>query len=313
NSTLVVFTADHGESLGAHKERTHGIFTYETTLHVPLIFSGPGVPKGKRVETLVRSIDIAPTVLSVMKFPPANDMDGISLTNDWKTTTERPTRQTFFEALSVSLDRNWAPIRGFYTGDFKYIRLPIPELYNLKDDPKELDNLCQKDQALCSKYGDDYQQFARMVGVTDVVAQDIDPEVAEKLRALGYVVSSKKTPTKTTYTVDDDPKNLVEIDWMIDDALAAHHKGDNGKAIELLEQVVAKRPDLKMAYLHLAFFYNDSGRTPKAAATLEKAIANKVEDPQIYARYGLYLQEMGRYDEAETNIKKGIELDPRDV
>jgi tetratricopeptide (TPR) repeat protein len=313
DSTLVVFVADHGESLGAHKERTHGIFAYETTLHIPLIFAGPGVPKGPRVPTLVRSIDIAPTILSLMKFPPDRNMDGVSLVDYWKAGSNRTGLQTFFEALSVNLDRNWAPIRGFYSGDYKYIEVPVPELYNLKDDPSEQNNLCGQDQNLCSKYRDDYQQFARMVGVTDVVAQDIDPDTAEKLQALGYTASTKRTPTKTTYTVADDPKNLVEIDNLMDDALSSHRKKDEAQAIRLMEQVIARRPDLTMAYLHLAFFYDDFGQTDKAMTTLQKAVSNKVEDAQVYARLGLYFQKLGRYDDAVAAGKKGIELDPRDV
>lgn len=313
DSTLVVFVADHGESLGAHKERTHGIFTYETTLHIPLIFAGPGVPKGPRVPTLVREIDIAPTILSLMKFPSDRNMDGVSLVDYWKPGSDRMGLPTFFEALSVNLDRNWAPIRGFYSGDYKYIELPVPELYNLKDDPSELNNLCAQDKDLCSKYHDDYQQFARMVGVTDVVAQDIDPDTAEKLQALGYTANTKRTPTKTTYTAADDPKNLIEIDGMMDDALSWHRKKDDPQAIRMMEQVVTKRPDLTMAYLHLAFFYDEIGSTDKAAATLQRAISNKVEDAQVYARLCLYFQKLGRYDEAVDAGKKGIELDPRDV
>ncbi|HEX9161368.1 MAG TPA: sulfatase, partial [Thermoanaerobaculia bacterium] len=60
--SLVVFTADHGESLGEHGELTHGLFAYESTLKIPLVVAGSGVRH--RVENaFVRHIDIVPTIL----------------------------------------------------------------------------------------------------------------------------------------------------------------------------------------------------------------------------------------------------------
>jgi arylsulfatase A-like enzyme/Tfp pilus assembly protein PilF len=314
DSTLIVFTADHGESLGAHKERTHGIFAYNTTLHVPMIFAGPGVPRGKHMSSLARTIDITPTIMDIMKFPPNPSLDGNSLIKFWNSNPEPPNRITYFEALSVSINRNWAPIRGFFSGNYKYIYLPVPELYDLSKDPTEQNNLCSTDKQLCAKYQEDYTQFARMVGVKDVIAQDVDPEVAEKLRALGYITATRKSASrKTNFTVADDPKNLVELDWMLDDALSAHNKGNNQKAAELLEQVLAKRSDFTMAYLHLAYFYDELGQPQKSIITLKKAIANKIEDAEVFARLGLYQQEIGQFQEAVASIRKGIELDPREV
>src|SRR5579859_2003187 len=56
--TLVVAIGDHGESLGEHGEMTHGVFLYDSTLHVPLMIAGPGVPAGKVINEQVRSIDV---------------------------------------------------------------------------------------------------------------------------------------------------------------------------------------------------------------------------------------------------------------
>src|SRR5437667_9304019 len=56
--TLIIVIGDHGESLGEHGEMTHGVFLYDSTLHVPLIVAGPEVHAGKVVENQVRSIDL---------------------------------------------------------------------------------------------------------------------------------------------------------------------------------------------------------------------------------------------------------------
>ena len=63
--TAVVFTADHGESLGEHGETTHGYFAYDATLRVPLILALPG-GKPARVDANVGHVDIFPTVCELL-------------------------------------------------------------------------------------------------------------------------------------------------------------------------------------------------------------------------------------------------------
>jgi arylsulfatase A-like enzyme len=55
---VVVVLADHGESLGEHGEFNHGIFLYDSTLRIPFILAGPGIPAGVRVNQQVRTIDV---------------------------------------------------------------------------------------------------------------------------------------------------------------------------------------------------------------------------------------------------------------
>ena len=75
--TLVIVTADHGESLGEHGEMTHGVFAYESTLHVPLIVAEvtPGGPEGRGADVTApaRHVDIVPTILAAARRPGAED------------------------------------------------------------------------------------------------------------------------------------------------------------------------------------------------------------------------------------------------
>ena len=81
--TLVIVTADHGEGLGEHGELTHGIFAYETTLHVPLVIAeiGPGLParRGVTIASPARHVDVVPTVLDAIGAPAASGLPGVSL------------------------------------------------------------------------------------------------------------------------------------------------------------------------------------------------------------------------------------------
>ena len=64
--TIIAVLSDHGESLGEHGEHTHGVFLYDSTMRIPFMMAGPGIPAGMRVKQQARSIDFLPTLLEVM-------------------------------------------------------------------------------------------------------------------------------------------------------------------------------------------------------------------------------------------------------
>jgi arylsulfatase A-like enzyme len=80
--SLIVLTADHGESLGDHGEREHGFFIYEPTVHVPLILRAPVAFPVKRVRGLVEHVDVAPTILDLVGVPIPAAMQGRSLADE---------------------------------------------------------------------------------------------------------------------------------------------------------------------------------------------------------------------------------------
>jgi arylsulfatase A-like enzyme len=134
--TLVVLTADHGESLGEHGEMTHGLFAYEGTLRVPLVLFQRGAFTPHVVAAPVRHVDILPTILDAVGAPLPSAIDGRSLLALASGAAAEPTA-TYFESLSASLNRGWAPLYGVSRDSLKYIDLPIPELYDLAADPAE--------------------------------------------------------------------------------------------------------------------------------------------------------------------------------
>src|SRR5262249_10554819 len=77
--TVVLVTADHGESLGEHGEGTHGLSVYDATLKVPWTMAGPGIASGRAPATVARGIDVLPTLLDYagLRLRPA--LEGRSL------------------------------------------------------------------------------------------------------------------------------------------------------------------------------------------------------------------------------------------
>jgi arylsulfatase A-like enzyme len=86
--TLIAIAADHGGAFGEHGEQRHGIFLYDETIHVPLLFKLPGGESaGRRVENRVALADVAPTVLRLAGLPVPAAMQGQSLADRIKAPT----------------------------------------------------------------------------------------------------------------------------------------------------------------------------------------------------------------------------------
>ena len=78
-NTLVVIASDHGESLGEHGERTHGLFAYDATLRVPLIMWAPNRLPASTFSETMRLVDVAPTILDLVGATPMRGVDGRSV------------------------------------------------------------------------------------------------------------------------------------------------------------------------------------------------------------------------------------------
>ena len=306
--TLVVVTGDHGESLGEHGERTHSLFAYEATLHVPLIVSqlGPGAgdPKGITIDTPVRHVDILPTlVASTGETASAGSggalLDAIAAGRG----TERP---SYFEAMSAAVTRGWAPLRGVLVGREKYIDLPIEEMYDLSADPKEANNIVRVKPDRARVMLETLKQFSV---APPARAGAETAETIERLRSLGYIGGGSAV-VREQYREADDPKRLVEIEQMLWKASDALRAGRTDEAVTLFETIIAKRPDTEDAYRKLALVYWRSGRPAAAIATLETALKNGVTQSEVRIRLGQYLSDSGQAGKAIDLLKDTAGHDP---
>ena len=234
--TLVIVTADHGESLGEHGELTHGMFAYESTLRVPLIIARvePGAsvtaPSGVVVDTPVRHVDLVPTVLDAVGAERDPSLSGASMREAIGGTASGD-RPTYFESMTYNLVRGWAPLRGVLAERTKYIDLPIPELYDLRADPGEASNLANAQR-------DRLQVLTNLLRTYNVAPPDRpgreSAEAAAALRSLGYIQGS--APAKAAYTEADDPKRLVEVDRDLHRATELNQNGKKQEAIAMLRE-----------------------------------------------------------------------------
>jgi arylsulfatase A-like enzyme len=191
--TLVVLLSDHGEAFGEHGAVEHGYAGHQEQLHIPLVFRGPGIPAGLRVDAPMSIVDVAPTVLALADAAPLRDAQGQSLADAFTGHYLARHRPLFFSWLAKGA-------QGVRQGPWKYLRADHGhELFDLASDPGENVPRLRKRAARAvdaALIADHRERSARLrerlagTGATPSASPSdaaIDGRMQDSLRALGYV------------------------------------------------------------------------------------------------------------------------------
>lgn len=285
-NALLIVTSDHGEGRGDHGELTHGLFAYEATLHVPLIVHQAGL--AHRVEPgYVRHIDIVPTILDRVGVEKPAALAGSSLLR------EIGSRDSYFESLSTSINRGWAPLTGIIHDRQKYIELPIAELYDLPADPGERANLRSERRRAAD---DARSRLQALHADTHPAPGHVSREESARLRSLGYLGGSGHRSSGTSPA--DDPKNLVAIDNQMHEVVDAYERHDVPAALRIARAIVAARPGMAAGRELLAFVLQQNEQVGEAIDNLRAAMSSGGATDSIRVQLGLLLTESGRTKEA---------------
>jgi arylsulfatase A-like enzyme/cytochrome c-type biogenesis protein CcmH/NrfG len=304
--TLVVAMSDHGEGLGEHGEGTHGLFVYDTTLRIPFIVAGPGVAAGRIAPTVARGIDVLPTLLDYAGLSPRPEIEGRSLRPaiEGRAMDDAP---AYAETLYPQREFGWAPLFAWRTARHKMIEAPSSELYDLERDPRERDNLAARNSA---RLGEMRQTLEVALSRTAPSAEaEVDPETAERLRALGYVAGAGGPPLAAGATLRD-PKDGQRLVPRLNRGMSAV-RTDPPAAIRDLTAVLAEDPGLLMARRSLAVAYTAAHQYDRAITELrrlEKEGALSAEDGVVL---GDNLRFAGRLEEATAVLERTARENPR--
>jgi choline-sulfatase len=316
-STLVVVTGDHGEGLGDHGESRHSYLVYQSTVHVPLMFLGPGVPSGRRVSAPVQSVDIAPTVLAWAGLEPTPGADGVSLLPAFEG-GELPGRLVYGESVSLQRLVDVSPLRFVRDGRWKLIHKPNPELYDLDADPAEVQNLARDDDARVQQLR---ERLAALLAdrreAPDQGHAELDADTRRQLESLGYVVGGS-TPgddsnLDTIEVHGADPTQVVaKLDPFVD-ALGASQFADVQQTAALLEKLSQAFPESSGILEMRIDAELAAGRTEQAVASLRSGIQIDPGHQRYASNLGELLTRLGRDREAKEVLTATLSRWPCDL
>jgi len=314
-NTLIVITADHGESMGEHGESEHGILLYDATLHVPLVIQGPGVGAGVRVDRQVRHVDLLPTIADLAGIERPAVLDGVSLApllrgpvgigarSGIDKSNEAPA--SYAESRFGELHFGWRPIRSLRDGEWKYIDSGAPELYHVRADMAERDDIAQS-------HADTAAGMAKTLGALAVAGpatRTADPGVAERLRSLGYVTGRVELGGR-----DGDPRReIVAYEAYVKTFNAAAAALDNGRARDaerMFRQLTRDFPRAFEAHQYLARALVVRHATREAIAELETSIQLSPREAVLYFDSARALADEGEFDRAFRRVEEGRRLEP---
>jgi arylsulfatase A-like enzyme/Tfp pilus assembly protein PilF len=316
DGAVIAVTADHGESLGAHGEDTHGIFLYDETIQVPLLIKLPIKPPhvsggGKRIENRVELADILPTLLQAARIEIPKEVQGETLLGLMKAgaAEDNPTveawrdRGAYAQSEYPRTEFGWGAERSLRTGKYLYIQAPRRELYDQVADPKADQNMASLSPAVAAALANQLEAFRQKTGSQrKAPTAALDPMAQEKLGALGYMAGSRDDSEGSAADQGADPKDKIELANMIHRAEVLQQDKHSAESIALLEQVIAKEPGLSL-YAKLGNWLMRNEDYQKAVPVLRKAVQLDPSSPGTHFELAKSLMATADYDAAIPELE----------
>lgn len=308
--SLVIITGDHGEAFGEHGEFEHGIFAYNTTIHIPLILWGKPIFQSA-IKDYVSHVDIFPTVCDSLGIPHPDQLQGESLLPLLKKRRKMRNSPIYFESKGFYYHRGWAPLEGLISEREKFISLPIPELYDLDRDFSEAKNVFSEKNAsaLKKKLSDLKKDLA--LDSKDLAKRRLSHREIQLLRSFGYLAGYKQK-SKQRFTRDDDPKVLLPLQIKLERAKELLRESRLDQAVSLGSEIIKERSDFVGAYILLAQLYHRLNQPDKAISILEKGLAESPDNLEIKAELGISLSETEHLERSIALLLDVVSVDEHD-
>jgi len=307
--TLLVIVGDHGEMLGEHGEAGHGFFVYHGAIRVPMIFKLPGQHESQRIKELTGLIDIVPTVCRLLGVDAPPSVQGADLSGA-VVKQDRPLEERAYYCESLTPTKyNASPLLAVVTRRWKYIQTTRPELFDLVEDPQEIDNLAESQLHQARLLQDRLlSMLEEQAAATDSDAKgQLDAESVARLEALGYV-SGRVAEGFAFDDSKDDPKDLIEFHLNRQQALTLISRQQYSEATRLMNALLAQRPDYLDAHRELANIATLQNDLPKAVLHLTAALKLEPDHPQLHNDLGVAVASQGTLDAAIPRFRHAIQL-----
>jgi arylsulfatase A-like enzyme/Flp pilus assembly protein TadD len=331
----IVVAGDHGEALGEHGERTHGMLLYEATLRVPLIIRPPGDTRPALRSDPVSLADIAPTLLAIAGLPHVAGMDGVSLLG-----TPQPADREIYSETDYPRAAGWSPLRSLIARPWKIVRASPPELYDVERDPGEMKNLAGGRASIAAAMA---ARISQLESKSHPPASAPDVETQARLRSLGYVAASPSAPLDASAP---NPAREIAAWGEFEDALTLVASGRSAAALPHLQALAGRYPTSQVFQKTCAQALLDAGRTTQALDAFrtlvtrwpgeaplfhdlsvaarragqaaealraeQAALAIDADDPAAHNGLGLIYVDGERFAEAVASFERATSLEPGD-
>lgn len=320
---LVVLAADHGESLGEHREATHGTFLYQSTMHVPLVIHHASLP-ARRLSQPVSLVDVLPTLLDLLDQPPL-PTQGVSLApllRGQASADALEGRDLFLETRRSYHEFGWCWLEGIRRGPLKFIEAPRPELYDLERDPAELQDLLRGNRGKAQQWTLALRELAAGDAITEAEARSTARDDEVLLAALGYLSTRTGAPAHRSGLPD--PKDLVYLIELRDQALSYLAAGRFDRARSQIERLLDENPDPMVGSVLMALCVSYEAELAGAGEAGEALRTRCVDwwrrvverDPEnLLFRHNLAMAHLrrGDHDAGLAELERCLRINPTDA
>jgi len=295
--TVVAVISDHGESLGEHREETHGNTLYQAAVKVVCLFASPALAPGKDAR-LCSLADLAPTLASLAGLRPAAGTDG----RDLRLPAEaRPRPVPLMTLLPYYLYR-WRPLVGVTDGRFKWVRGRADRLFDLAADPGETRDLAASAP----------EAAVTLQASIPAVPEGPSPAgVDPALRGLGYLPAPGGDPRAAGHLAD--PEDQLEVLSWMRHAQQLRTAGNLKEAIALYQRAVKTDPGSPSGLFDLGETLRRDGQFQPAIVALDRALAISPRLSAAWVSKGHALLGLTKVEEAATCYRKALELSPDSI
>lgn len=306
--TVIAVVGDHGEGLGEHGERAHGLFLYRASLEVPLVIAGASAPLGKALGDLVSIRAVPATLLRLAGLEASATPFGSALPG----LGGPDPKPVYSETQMPANAYGWSPLRSITEPRWRLIDAPRVELYDLLTDAQELKDVSREQPEIVSRLRIELDAIGLPANEKPRQAPtvEVDPQVQASLRSLGYV-GSASGPTSRGDAVPMDPKDGLALLRDLEEAKQLLEAGQTQSALSRLRELVKRSPDNVPFLTNLASAQMATGDAESAIRSYRHALELNPRLDFLELNLAEALLQSGQLDEARQHCRKALALNPR--